>query len=93
MLSTEIMNDLGYWQIKFACEQEGFYPLSILPKEFSISNSKLHDGIHYSKDAYDQLGKEIAVNLDLYLSGIDVSNFICNENELYPPQIVSQKPF
>ena len=93
VLSPEIMNDLGYWQIKFACEEEGFYPLSILPKEFSISNGKLHDGIHYSRDAYDQLGKEVAVNLDLYLSGTDVSNFICNENELYPPQIVSQKPF
>ena len=89
----DLANDLGYWQIQFACTTENFIPLSILPRTYSIENKKLVDGIHYSRIGYDNLGEESANSFDSFMQNIDVSNYICSDNELFAPSRILESPF
>lgn len=47
-------------------------PVSNLPVFFNASND-MSDNIHYSQDAYNKLGGQIADNVVYYLNGVDVS--------------------
>ena len=89
----DLSNDLGYWQIKFACEKDSFFPLSILPRTFSIEEGTMSDGIHYTRRGYDNIGEQGANAFNSYMSNSDVSNSICQDNESFPPITITKKPF
>jgi len=89
----DLSNDLGYWQIKFTCEKSDFFPLSILPRTFSIEEGTMKDGIHYSRLGYDMIGEKGANAFNSYMSNSDISNSICQDNELFPPLTILEKPY
>jgi hypothetical protein len=93
IMPYDLANDLGYWQIHFACTTENFIPLSILPRTYSSQNQKLTDGIHYSRLGYDTLGEESANSFDSFMQNIDVSNYICSDNQLFAPTRILESPF
>ena len=82
---------VGY-SVKHTCEQKRHghilgnkqinkseKPISNLPVYF-MSEGAMSDNIHYSQDAYNRLGVNIADNLVYYLNGTDVSQTLKSES-------------
>lgn len=64
-----LLNDLGYWQVKFCELHSKCTPISILPRSFDPKSNLLSsDGIHYSEKGYDELGSDIAINYSTFKS-------------------------
>ena len=92
---SPIQNDLGFWQIRYSEEHEGFTAISLLPRTYNQTNLLLSsDGIHYSKLGYELLGLELADNFLKYLDKDDSFKEELSElNQKYPPNIIKEKPF
>ena len=89
------LNDLGYWQIEYCVQVAFCSPLSILPRTFSSSDGQLSsDGIHYSSQGYDMLGKENANNFYIEMESTQsLSSVLTVENQRYPPTTIIEPPF
>ena len=89
-----IVNDLGFWQMQFCAENEGFSPLSVAARSFNTADRTLaSDGIHYTADGYDLLGRESFTSWAAYLNGVNLKETIVGESLSYPPVIVTAQPF
>lgn len=94
--SDIIQNDLGYWQIEFACLNPSIIkPISLAPISFSKENQLLkNDGIHYSREALDILGSDIAKNYQEYKKNNAATlQSLCQRNRQVGPKLIFKQPF
>ena len=90
-INPKIINDLGYWQIEFSCQNDNFQPLSVLPKYFE-DDQMLDDGIHYSRLSNLKLGEDMAANFTHIQRGNNFE-YICQNNLNFSPMLVFNRPF
>ena len=93
-IDRDLMNDLGYWQIRFCEESRLCQPLSVLPTTFGKQEGTLSlDGIHFTPYGYDLMGDDIARNYLGFLRGEEIPRGLYIENEKYGPIKVKIAPF